>query len=132
MSKVFAEMDISDFVDSLDLTNENIEKALIEEIRLTGFMIESDYKVNVRVDTGRLRSSMHTAHADYQRHVYSDQKGQMFDGTLKSVPQPDKFTVYNGTNVEYAWKIEVLDQTFEDAFNKNTRDIVQRLERAIK
>jgi hypothetical protein len=56
----------------------------------------------------------------------------MFDGTLKSVPSPDRFTVYNGTNVEYAWKIEVLDQTFEDAFNKNTRDIVQRLEKVIK
>ena len=132
MSKVAVEFDISDFVDSLEKTNETIEQALVDEIRLTGFMIESDYKINVRVDTGRLRSSMHTAHSDYTRHVYSDQKGQMFDGTLKSVPQPDRFTVYNGTNVEYAWKIERRDQTFEDAFNKNTRDIVQRLEKAIK
>jgi carbon monoxide dehydrogenase subunit G len=123
-------LDINPFLQSL-------VKKIVGEIRVTGAMVETDYKREVPVDTGRLRSSIHMQHSDNQGHTYSDNQGRMFDGTLPT--KADRYTVFVGTNVEYATRIE-LGQTktqkgkkaLENAFEKNTRGLIGRLEKLIK
>ena len=104
MAKVGAFIDINPFIKSLGELTKEIDDKLVKEVRTTGFMVESDYKKATPVDTGRLRSSIHTQHSDYKQHQYSDNKGQMRDGTLPTTP--DRYTVFVGTNVEYAPVIE--------------------------
>lgn len=132
-----ANLEVSDFIKSLENLSEEIEQKMVLELRVTGAMIETDYKMNVPVDTGRLRSSIHLQHSDFKRYVYSDRKGQNFDGTFK-MDDDNKFTVYVGTNVEYAPKIEyeggkvMGKNALETAFEKNTNGLIQRLEKLIK
>lgn len=104
MSKVTAILDINPFFESIVKKTKEIENGLVKEIRTTGVMVESDYKKFTPVDTGRLRSSIHTQHSDYKSHSYSDKKGNRFDGELST--SPDRYTVFVGTNVEYAPVIE--------------------------
>ena len=104
MSKVTALLDVNPFFKSLAEKTKEIDEKLVKEIRTTGAMVESDYKKATPVDTGRLRSSAHMQHSDNRTHRYSDKKGGSFDGTLST--DPDRYTVFVGTNVEYAPMIE--------------------------
>ena len=131
------DLDITNFINSLENLSKEVEDNMVKELRVTGAMIESDYKRNVPVVTGRLRSSIHTQHSDFKRFVYSDRKGQNFDGTFK-MDDNSKFSVYVGTNVEYAPKIEIEGgkimgaKALETAFEKNTSGLMERLARLVK
>jgi len=69
--------------------------------------IESYAKTNdIPIDTGRLRSSIHTKYTKKIQHNYSDNVGNTYDGTIRE--SIDINSVVVGTNVEYAQKINRL------------------------
>lgn len=105
-------------------------KAMILEVALVDVETYAKNKVNIPVDTGRLRASIHTkyikkpepenkrtkaklisAQSESGQTIknsqltfnYRDNEGNEFDGTLSE--RPDEWTVIVGTNVKYAKKI---------------------------
>lgn len=109
-------------LDGLDKAGEDLVKKLMDELITTGFLIESSYKLNVLVDTGRLKSSIHT---EYKR------KGKQAEGGNQFKPDDDQVKV--GTNVVYApyveFKFENLALT--NAYQKETAGLIQRLKKII-
>ncbi len=68
-----------------------------------GFMIEKDAKHFVKVDTGRLRSSISvnwTGSGMAEGKI--ENKAKSGDGIKQPTSKPDEFTVVVGTNVNYA------------------------------
>lgn len=130
------ELNIKGLVDKFDTMPEEIQKSMIHELRLTGFMIESNYKIAVPVDTGRLKTSIHTEHSDIRSFNYSDSKGSTYNGTLGFNLKPTQVIV--GTNVEYASKIEYKGgktkgkRALLEAFEKETAGLPERLAKLIK
>jgi hypothetical protein len=131
------DLDITNFVNSLENLSQEIENKMIHELRVTGAMIETDYKYGVPTVTARLKTSIHMQHSDFKNYVYSDRKGQNFNGTFR-MSDNDKFSVFIGTNVEYAPKIEMQGgkimgkDALETAFNKNTSGLLERLSKLVK
>jgi hypothetical protein len=130
------ELKAGQLIKKFDSLNEEIQKAMIDELRVTGFMIESAYKIGVPVDTGRLRSSIHTEHSDQTSFSYSDSKGNTFEGSLGYRLKPTQVVV--GTNVEYAEKIEYMGGKTKGkgalltAFEAETKGLPERLAKLIK
>ena len=62
-----------------------------------------------RVDTGRLRASVHVSSYSKNKHQYTAKKGKKrsFTGTLKERPK-HPLEVFIGTNVDYADKISKI------------------------
>lgn len=77
---------------------------IVLELRKSAVRIESEAKRNTPVDTGRLRSSIHSEYAGKEGFHYSDKKGNGFNGGLSTRAQGLQILV--GTNVEYAALIE--------------------------
>ena len=83
------------------------------ELDRAGLIVETGAKNRTIVDTGRLRSSIHTKTQGQvsdegklqggSSYTYSDNAGSSYDGTLDVNPKP--LEVYVGTNVVYAYKI---------------------------
>ena len=72
-----------------------------------GFMIANDAKRMVKVDTGRLRSSISvnwTGSGMAEGEI--GDKAKPGDGTKQPTSKPDEFTVVAGTNVKYARRLE--------------------------
>jgi len=130
------ELKADQLIKKFDSLTEEIQKAMIDELRVTGFMIESAYKIGVPVDTGRLRSSIHTEHSDQTSFSYSDSKGNTFTGSLGYRLKPTQVVV--GTNVEYAEKIEYMGGKIKGkgalltAFEAETKGLPERLAKLIK
>jgi len=130
------ELKADQLIKKFDGLTEEIQKAMIDELRVTGFMIESAYKIGVPVDTGRLRSSIHTEHSDQTSFSYSDSKGNTFEGSLGYRLKPTQVIV--GTNVEYAEKIEYMGGKTKGkgalltAFEAETKGLPERLAKLIK
>jgi hypothetical protein len=130
------ELKADQLIKKFDSLTEEIQKAMIDELRVTGFMIESAYKIGVPVDTGRLRSSIHTEHSDQTSFSYSDSKGNTFEGSLGYRLKPTQVIV--GTNVEYAQKIEYMGGKTKGkgalltAFESETKGLPERLAKLIK
>jgi phage gpG-like protein len=130
-----SDIELKNLIQDIDQYSEEVKTRMIKELRVTGLMIESDYKIAVPVDTGRLRSSVHTKHSDYKRHSYKDATGQRYDGELSIEPKDNQVVV--GTNVVYAAKIEFEggkvkgQNALATAFEKNTRGLMDRLKKLI-
>jgi len=130
------ELKADQLIKKFDGLTEEIQKAMIDELRVTGFMIESAYKIGVPVDTGRLRSSIHTEHSDQTSFSYSDSKGNTFEGSLGYRLKPTQVVV--GTNVEYAGVIEYKGGKTKGkgalltAFEAETKGLPERLAKLIK
>jgi ribosomal protein L13E len=133
---VTLELKADQLVKKFDSLTAEVQQAMIDELRVTGFMIESAYKIGVPVDTGRLRSSIHTEHSDQTSFSYSDSKGNTFNGSLGFKLQPTQVVV--GTNVIYAPKIEYQGGKTKGkgalltAFEAETKGLPQRLAELIK
>jgi len=68
-----------------------------------GFMIEKDAKHFVKVDTGRLRSSISVNWTGSEMAEGKiENKAKSGDGVKQPTSKPDEFTVVVGTNVDYA------------------------------
>jgi hypothetical protein len=134
--KMKLELKVDKLVKEFDKMPDQIQKAMIDELRLTGLMIESSYKIAVPVDTGRLISSIHTEHSDIKSFNYSDREGNTYNGTLGYDLKPTQVIV--GTNVEYAQKIEYRGGKTKgkaallNAFESETRGLPERLAKLIK
>jgi hypothetical protein len=131
------ELKADQLIKDFDRLTGEVQQAMIDELRVTGFMIESAYKIGVPVDTGRLRSSIHTEHSDQTSFSYSDSKGNTFNGSLGY--KLERTQVIVGTNVEYANKIEYRGGTggkgkgaLLTAFEAETKGLPQRLAELIK
>ena len=88
------EMKVNKLVDKFDSMPDEIQKAMIDELRVTGFMIESTYKIAVPVVTSRLQTSIHTEHADLKSYTYSDNKGNTYNGSLGYNLKPTQAVSY--------------------------------------
>ena len=130
------ELKVNKLVDKFETMPEEVQKAMIDELRLTGFMIETNYKIAVPVVTSRLQTSIHTEHSDLTSYSYTDNKGNTYNGSLNYNLKPTQVIV--GTNVEYASKIEYRGgktkgkRALLEAFEKETAGLPARLAKLIK
>lgn len=130
------ELKADQLVKEFDRLTGEVQQAMIDELRVTGFMIESAYKIGVPVDTGRLRSSIHTEHSNQTSFSYSDSKGNTYNGSLGY--KLERTQVIVGTNVEYAEKIEYFGGKTKGkgalltAFEAETKGLPERLAKLIK
>ena len=74
-----------------------VKKSMLEIMRVE---VETKAKFAVPVDTGRLRSSIHTTE-EGTGYKYTDSEGKGYDGTLGTL-KLSKNEVAVGTNVNYA------------------------------
>jgi hypothetical protein len=124
-------IEVKGLIDNLENLPKEVEKKMVQELRVTGLMIESDYKIAVPVDTGRLRSSIHTEHSGFRNFTYNNKQGDIFDGKLSINPNDRQVVV--GTNVEYSTIIEERGgkikgkDALATAFKKNTAGLLNRL-----
>jgi len=124
-------LEMKGLIEKLESLPKETEQRMVKELRVTGLMIETDYKIAVPVDTGRLRSSIHTEHSDFRNFTYNDKQGNMFDGKLSIDPNDRQVVV--GTNVVYSTKIEIEGgkimgkDALSNAFKKNTSGLLDRL-----
>jgi hypothetical protein len=102
---VSIEIDISKLESFLENYSKEVRVKVRDELRTTGFEVETTYKIGVPLKTARLKSSIHTEHSDFRRFTYSDNQGNTFDGSFKEKAKDD-LTVFVGTNVQYAGVIE--------------------------
>jgi len=82
------------------------------------------------VDTGRLRSSIHTRYGNVNTaYNYRDKNGNIYDGTFKLAPIDDmyRFQVWVGTNVEYAGYIERRFPYLIPAFVSSKEHLVRKI-----
>lgn len=130
------ELKVNKLVNKFESMPEEIQKAMIDELRLTAFMIETNYKLGVPVDTGRLISSIHVEHSDIKSYNYTDYPGNPFDGYIGYNLKPTQVII--GTNVEYANKIEYRGGKEKgkgallNAFESETAGLPERLKKLIK
>lgn len=131
------ELKVNKLVDKFDSMTTEIQKDMIDELRITGLMIESSYKIAVPVDTGRLKTSIHTEHSDMKSYSFSDSTGNTYNGSLNYDLKPTQVIV--GTNVEYANKIEKRGgksgkgkRALLQAFETETAGLPERLAKLIK
>lgn len=105
-----------------DKAGRQLVNDLMEELLITGFLIETGYKLNVLVDTGRLKSSVHT---EYKKIGEEQRGGKEFKLSNNEVKV--------GTNVHYApyveFKYENLALT--NAYQKEIAGLMQRLQKII-
>lgn len=131
------DLEITNLVKKFKEMPMEVQKAMIDELFITGLMIESSYKISVPVDTGRLQSSIHTETANKRTFNYSDSTGQTYIGKF-SIDRLEKTQVAVGTNVEYAQKIEFRGGKVKgkaallNAFEKETAGLPERLAKLIK
>ena len=95
------------------------------EIQATAFEIDRGAKKGVRVDTGRLRSSIHPQFKGTTAFQYADEEGGFFDGFLQL--NLKMFEAIVGTNVEYAQKIEKADPFLEPAARQAKANFQKRM-----
>lgn len=130
------ELKVDNLVKKFETMSEDVQKAMIDELRLTGFMVESTYKIGVPVDTGRLISSIHVEHSDIKSFNYSDNQGNTYNGYIGYDLKPTQVII--GTNVEYATKIEKRGgkrkgkAALLNAFKSETAGLPERLTKLIK
>jgi hypothetical protein len=130
------ELKLDSLVKKFDTMPDEVQKAMIDELRLTAFMIETGYKIGVPVDTGRLISSIHVEHSDQKSFNYTDNRGNTYNGSIGYNLKPTQVII--GTNVEYASKIEYRGgktkgkSALLEAFQKETAGLPERLAKLIK
>jgi phage gpG-like protein len=134
---VTLELKADQLIKKFDSLTAEVQQAMIDELRVTGFMIETAYKIGVPTVTARLKTSIHTEHSDLTSFSYSDMNGNTYNGSLGY--KLDRTQVIVGTNVEYASKIEYRGGkggrgigALLTAFEAETKGLPQRLAELIK
>jgi hypothetical protein len=134
---VTLELKADQLIKKFDSLTAEVQQAMIDELRVTGFMIETAYKIGVPTVTARLKTSIHTEHSDLTSFSYSDMNGNTYNGSLGY--KLERTQVIVGTNVEYASKIEYRGGkggrgkgALLTAFEAETKGLPQRLAELIK
>lgn len=107
-----------------------VHRNLDREIQATALEIDREAKKNVRVDTGRLRSSIHPQFKSTTGFQYADDEGGFFDGMVQV--NIDVFEAIIGTNVQYASKIEKQTPFLEPAVKTAEKNFERRLRNIFK
>jgi len=113
-----------------DLPEQIQESILTEMIETAITQIETEAKRNCRVDTGRLRSSIHTEYKARRIYDYTDDAGRGFSGDLNIDIQDNEVVV--GTNVEYAKTIEARYPFLFPALERAKPELKRRLMNIIR
>ena len=89
-------------------------------------------KRNVRVDTGRLRASIHPVftNSNDTSFSYSDKSGKVFDGSTNEKTKSNEALVV--TNVDYAPDIESLDPFLYPAREAERPQYIKRIKKILK
>lgn len=127
-------------IDNMDEFKKKILKATHKAMVTTALIdIESVAKSKLtsdgHIDTGRLRSSIHTAYPNsmgvegQNTHNYTDRYGTRFMSRLDVDSQ--QFQVVVGTTVEYGVYIENMDSFLFYAFNKSKTKFKKRMKKEI-
>jgi hypothetical protein len=130
------ELKADQLIKDFDRLTGEVQQAMIDELRVTGFMIETAYKIGVPTVTARLKTSIHTEHSDLTSFSYTDNKGNTYNGSLGY--KLERTQVIVGTNVEYSEKIEYFGGKTKGkgalltAFEAETKGLPQRLAELIK
>jgi len=110
-----------------------VKKSILEIMRVE---VETKAKFAVPVDTGRLRSSIHTIE-EGTGYNYTDSEGKRYDGTLSTL-KVSKNEVAVGTNVNYAEKIHKKGgrggkgaKFLEIPFNQAVPNLLKKIEEVI-
>lgn len=133
---------------------ENIKKAIKGAIIKSALRdMESPAKINCRVDTGRLRASIHTEYtADYGKRARGEiryiskawsrtqrsqivsprEKNRRAEYSSKIKTKIGKMDVIVGTDVHYAKKIERLDGFFINAYESSKTPMNREIRLAIR
>lgn len=128
----FNDNSLNKVLTGFDQASKKIVEDLYDELVVTGLMIESKYKLNVLVDTGRLKSSAWTKHKKNKSYNYSNALGETFSGALDYDLKDHEVVV--GTNVNYAIYVEERwkNKAFENAYSSETKGLEQRLKKILK
>jgi hypothetical protein len=111
--------DTSNILRNFPQLNEKMKKGILDALVKTALVdIETPAKQNVRVDTGRLRASIHT---EYMGHF----------GDL-SIKPTNSLQVIVGTNVEYAVYVERRYPFLFPAFESSRSALISRISDVIK
>lgn len=106
-----------------------VQTKLDNEVKATALAIDRGAKKTVRVDTGRLRASIHPQFKGTNAYSYSGKFGN-FDGFFKVILKVFEAAV--GTNVHYAKKIERRFPFLEPAVNSEKSNFENRLKKIFK
>lgn len=134
--KVSATINATSLRDTLKRLDKRYQVAIDKELSLTAVEIESSYKVNVPLQTARLRTSIHTETKNKKGYSYGDKKGNTYNGSFQTKAELNQVLV--GTNVQYAGIIEQKggktkgQNALKNAFETHTKGIESRIARIIK
>lgn len=134
--KVSATINATSLRDSLKRLDKRYQVAIDKEIGVTAREIESSYKVNVPLDTGRLRSSIHVETSGKKGYSYGDKRGNTYNGSFETKAELNEAII--GTNVQYANIIEQRggkvkgQNALKNAFETHTKGIESRIARILK
>lgn len=121
---------------NMDTVYKNIYKKLKKTtVEVALKHIETPAKKECRVDTGRLRSSIHTRYGNAKKaYNYKDNDNKSFDGSLTDKPDntKTKFVCIVGTNVEYASYIEAKYPYLSPNYIRSHQILYKELEKIIK
>ena len=117
---------------NIGVLDDEIKKKVMDAINKGALVdIETPAKKNCPVDTGRLRSSIHTIKYAGNNFTYKDSKGKVFDGKMKEA-KLGKYDIIVGTNVDYAGKIERSKKYLSKAFISGEQKIYKRVKDVLK
>ena len=123
---------IKQAVKNLDDFGQTVTEKLEDVTDEAAINVERVAKKNVRVDTGRLRSSIHPVFTNSSdtNFGYTDKKGNNFDGSTNEKTKTDEAFVV--TNVEYAQSIEDLDPFLFPAWEAERPQYIKRIKKILK
>jgi hypothetical protein len=137
MSGFGFDIEMKNILADFDNLATEIQDKIVDELRTTGFEIETTYKINVPLITARLKSSIHTEHSDFTRFAYTDKFGNRYDGTFFEKPANRKQVII-GSNVVYAPIIEIKGgktmgkDALQNAFDMHTKGLPERILKLIE
>lgn len=122
--------------------SERVQKAMYQEMNDTAISTASKTKVLInqqpaaggkigRIVTGRYINSFHVENKNTRAYSYSNNEGESFNGTFQS-ERPDSDTILVGSNVVYAPILEYTDQTFERAWDEETKALEVRWKKILR
>lgn len=108
VSVTLDERSYQDTLKALERFGKDSQKAIKGAVDATALAVETDAKNKLKEDrhiiTSRLRSSIHAETKQQQRFSYTDDKGNVYDGSLNE--RFEDMEAIAGTNVTYAPHIE--------------------------
>ena len=126
--------DTSKLMKNFPKVSKQVEESVFNALKKTALEdVETPAKLRCRVDTGRLRASIHTEYFGRSGKLSISPKHKFFGRSGKlSISPKHKFEVVVGTNVIYAVYVERRYPYLFPALENSRSALLQRLKSAIK